>query len=91
MDDEKHIDEFEVDSGGETLLCCFVVWGIELATRFFFTNDRYIKGNFILSILALLFSNIFLKDDDNLGPFYLIDYFINNISNRTVFFSLYKF
>ena len=65
MDDEKHIDEFEVDGGGETLLCCFVVWGIELATRFFSTNDRYIKRNFIPSIFALLFSNIFFKVDNN--------------------------
>ena len=65
MDDEKHIDEFEVDGGGETLLCCFVVWGIELATRFFSTNDSYTEINSILSIFALLFSNISFKYDDN--------------------------
>ena len=74
MDDEKHIDEFEVDSGGETLLCCFVVWGIELATRFFSTNDIYAKGNFILSTFALLCSNICLKYDDNFGLLYLIPF-----------------
>ena len=54
MDDEKHIDEFELDSGGEKILCCFVVWGIELATRFFSINDSHTERNFILSIFALL-------------------------------------